>query len=230
MHLRPRERLQSGGPEKLTDEELLSIVLGHGNSQVDVVTISKSVIQRLKTLESWPTFDQIAAIPGIGPAKCCQIMAILALNRRNLLPRIRNSLKKPDDALPYLNAIRFSRQEKFAVITLDGHHQAIDTHIVTIGLANQSQIHPRETFNPAIRDHAVSILIAHNHPSGFLQPSQADLNATRKLHQAAQIVGIPILDHLIVGETGFYSIRENHPEYFQAGAFAANERNQVQGS
>jgi DNA repair protein RadC len=214
QHLRPRERIQKDGPSDLADEELISIVFGHGNSKLDVLSLSKSLIHFLKQSQSYPSYPEIVRLPGMGPAKTCQVLALLELNRRNLVPRIRQSIQKPVDALPYLTQIRFERQEKFAVITLDGHHHAVETHIVTVGLANQSQIHARETFFPAIRDQAVSILVAHNHPSGHLLPSDADLQATRKLSQAGKVLGIPLVDHLIVAETGVYSIREHHADCF----------------
>jgi DNA repair protein RadC len=124
------------------------------------------------------------------------------------------SIQKPVNAIPYLAAEMTATQEHFVVLTLDGHHQVIQKHIVTIGLANQSQIHPRETFRPAIMDSAVSIIIAHNHPSGHLEPSQADLAATKKLSEAGKILGIPVIDHLIIGKGQVYSIREHFSNYF----------------
>jgi DNA repair protein RadC len=100
------------------------------------------------------------------------------------------------------------------VLTLDGNNQIIKKHTITVGLANQSHIHPRETFFPAIQDRAVSILVAHNHPSGNLEPSEADLVATKRLVEVSKTMGIPLLDHLIVSENGFLSLRERFPAYF----------------
>jgi DNA repair protein RadC len=113
-----------------------------------------------------------------------------------------------------LGALRSAPQECVVVLTLDGNNQVIKSHTITRGLANQSQIHPRETFYPAIHDRAVSILVAHNHPSGNLEPSEADLIATRRLVEVSKTLGIPVLDHLIVAEGGFLSIREKYPAYF----------------
>ena len=100
------------------------------------------------------------------------------------------------------------------VLTLDGNNQLISNHIVTVGLVNQSQIHPRETFRCAILHNAVSIMIAHNHPSGNLEPSESDLAATRRLCESGKTLGIPLLDHLIVSSEGFVSLRERYPAYF----------------
>lgn len=121
---------------------------------------------------------------------------------------------RPQDALPALAFIRISPQENFVVVDLDGSHQIIEVRRVTLGLANQSQIHPRETFRGAIQNNAVSILIAHNHPSGNLEPSQSDMAATRRLVDAGRTIGISILDHLIVAADGFRSLREAFPHLF----------------
>lgn len=124
-------------------------------------------------------------------------------------------VRTPSDILPLLSPDMTERQERFIVITLDGSHNVIKKHVVTIGLANQSQIHPRETFFPAVQDQAVSIIVAHNHPSGNLEPSDSDLAATRRLVDASKTMGIPVLDHLIVIPSGsFRSLREFSPQLF----------------
>lgn len=113
---------------------------------------------------------------------------------------------------PSLLDLATVKQEQVVVITLDGHNQVIKRHIVTVGIANASLIHPREVFKPAIMDSAVSIIVAHNHPSGNLQPSEVDIRATRKLAGAAKLLGIPLLDHLIFAASGHKSIRESNPK------------------
>lgn len=131
----------------------------------------------------------------------------------NLLVQ-RTRVRTPKDALPALVEIRNSPQEIFMVLDLDGNHQIIEARKVTVGLVNQSQIHPRETFRGAIQNNAVSILVAHNHPSGNLEPSESDLAATRRLVEVSKTIGIPILDHVIVSRDGFVSLRERFPAYF----------------
>ncbi len=123
-------------------------------------------------------------------------------------------IRTPKDALPALSTIRFSPQEVFMVLDLDGNNQIITVREVTVGLVNQSPVHPRETFRGAILSNAVSILIAHNHPSGNLEPSEADLVATKRLVEVSKTIGIGLLDHLIVGVAGFVSLRERFPAYF----------------
>lgn len=210
----PREKLLRAGPGSLTNAELLAIVLGNGSRSKDVLSLSQEVVERLALLEEDPTLDTFLAIAGVGPSKGCQILASLEFSRRYLLSRRRLRIRTPKDALPMLAFLRASAQENFVVITLDGNNQVIKLHPVTVGLANQSQIHPRETFHPAVADRAVSILIAHNHPSGNLEPSESDLAATRRLVEVSRTLGIPILDHLIVTDAGFLSLRERFPACF----------------
>jgi len=127
----------------------------------------------------------------------------------------RKKILKPKDAWEMLTEERVQVQEVLVVLTLDGGHQVINKHVVTRGLANQCQIHPREVFRPAIQDAAVAIVCAHNHPSGELAPSEADVIATRKLAEAGKVLGIPLLDHIIVtSSNGFSSIRERHQGLF----------------
>lgn len=127
---------------------------------------------------------------------------------------VRARIRTPGDAVGELARIRMSEQERFMVILLDGSNAVIESVVVTVGLVNQSQVHPRETFRPAVAQNAVSIILAHNHPSGNLEPSESDLAATRRLAEAGRLLGIPVMDHVIVASTGFKSIRESHPAYF----------------
>ena len=123
-------------------------------------------------------------------------------------------ISNPESVLPLLGSIQCESQEVFMVITLDGSSQTIQAREVTRGLVNQSQIHPREVFRQAIKDNAVSIVIAHNHPSGSLNASAADQETTKRLVKASKIIGIGILDHIIVSPKGHKSIREENPELF----------------
>lgn len=125
-----------------------------------------------------------------------------------------NKVRQPQDAWPLLASIAHDTQENVMILTLDGNAQLIRRAIVTRGLANQCQIHPREVFRTAIVDGACSVMLAHNHPSGSLEPSEPDLTATRRISEAGRTIGISLLDHLIVSRNGIYSIRENFPGYF----------------
>jgi DNA repair protein RadC len=210
----PREKLMERGPGHLSNAELLAVVLGRGQPGKDVLTLAGEVVETLSGLEEELTLDTLIGIKGIGVGKGCQILASIEFSRRFLTARKKLKVRTPKDALPLLGALREAAQECVMVLTLDGNNQVIKAHTITRGLANQSQIHPRETFYPAIQDRAVSILVAHNHPSGNLEPSEADLIATRRLVEVSKTLGIPVVDHLIVAEGGFLSIRERYPAYF----------------
>jgi DNA repair protein RadC len=211
---RPREKLMDAGPGGLSNVELLAIILGRGQPGKDALTLATEVVDKLGQLQEELTLDTLMGIDGIGPAKGCQILASIEFSKRFLTARKRIKIRTPKDALPLLGELRTAKQESVVVITLDGNNQVIKTHPITRGLANQSQIHPRETFYPAIQDRAVSLLVAHNHPSGNFEPSESDLIATRRLVEVSRTLGIPILDHVIVSEGGFLSIRERYPAYF----------------
>ena len=211
---RPREKLLQNGPESLTNTELLAVVLGRGQPGKDVLTLAAEVVDKLGRLEAELTLEALESIHGIGQGKGCQIIASIEFSKRFLLARKKVKIRTPKDALPFLASLRSELRESVVVLTLDGNNQIIKKHAITTGLANQSQIHPRETFFPAIKDLAVSIMVAHNHPSGNLEPSESDLIATRRLVEVSKTMGIPLLDHLIVSENGWLSIRERFPAYF----------------
>ncbi len=134
--------------------------------------------------------------------------------RADMVRETGGKVRTPKDILPLLALERVAEQEILVVFTLDGNNQVIKKHQVTKGLVNQSQFHPREIYRVAIQDNAVSIMVAHNHPSGNLDPSEADLVATRRLVEVAKTIGIPVLDHIIVAASGFLSLRERFPAYF----------------
>jgi len=211
---RPREKLAAKGTMALSNEELLAVIFGRGHRGKDVMVLAQEVTRFLSSLHDLPTLKDLCGIQGVGPGKGCQILAALELSRRFLTRRRRIRIRKPEDALPYLASMRERRQECFTVLTLDGSHQVIRAHEITVGLADRSQVHPRETFACALEDRAVSIMVAHNHPSGSLEASANDLLTTRRLAEAGQLLRIPVVDHLIVAEEGFVSLREKYPDYF----------------
>src|SRR5690606_19794353 len=171
-------------------------------------TLAGEATLYLERVTEMPTLPELTRIHGIGHGKACQILAALELSRRFLTRRHRTRIRQAADALPYLASLRGRRQECFVVLTLDGSHQIIRAHQITVGLANQSQVHPRETFACALEDRAVGIMAAHNHPSGSLDPSSEDLATTRRLAEAGRLLGIPLLDHLIVTAEGYTSLRQ----------------------
>ncbi len=117
-------------------------------------------------------------------------------------------ISSPSDAYTVLKRYSNARTERFLVVLLNGAHDVVSVRIITVGLLNRTIVHPREVFRPAIVENAASIVLSHNHPSNKLEPSPEDLEITRRLQDAGEILGIPVLDHLIIGRTGFYSMVE----------------------
>lgn len=206
--LMPREKLQRFGAARLTDLELLRILIGSGNKQASAEQIAKRLLGLLRDRGNAVTYQEVSNIQGMGPAKTCEIIALFELGRRYLLPADRPVIRKPEDAFDQLGNIRNRKQECFTVLTLDGASRLIDNTIVFQGTLNQSLVHPREIFAKAIEDRAAFIILAHNHPSGSLEPSQEDEIVTRKLRDAGELMGIEVVDHLIVTSHGYRSLNE----------------------
>lgn len=203
---RPREKLAKKGPAALSDYELLMAIIGSGNAQADVTKIARDVHKIIKAKGSELAYDDLLAVKSLGPARITQIMAGFELWRRQFEVSDRPIIDSSEKATELLADIRNKKQEYFVVITLDGGNRLIAKRVVTIGTLTASLIHPREVLADAITDRAASVIIAHNHPSGNLDPSQADLDTTARLHAAAELLGINLVDHIIVTKTASKSI------------------------
>ena len=204
---RPRERLASKGPEALSDTELLAVLLGSGVKGKDVFQVAHAILQKLDRDGEKINVKALVSIEGVGFARACQIVASFELARRRLLKKS-IVIQNAEDALPLISYIADKKQEYFLCISLNGANEVIRNRVVTVGLLNTNQVHPREVFADAISDRAASIILAHNHPSGVLKPSPNDLAATKQLVDAGKILGIPVLDHLIITKTDFLSFKE----------------------
>lgn len=142
----------------------------------------------------------------MGQAKACQIVAAFELARR-FSQRERPVIREPKDVIPYIQHIADKKQEYFLCLTLNGVGEVIQARVVTVGLLDSSQVHPREVFADAITDRAAGIIVAHNHPSGKLEPSPEDLAITRQLAEAGKLLGIELLDHIIITKNGWLSLK-----------------------
>lgn len=204
---RPREKMRVKGASALTDEELVQVILGRGVEGNDIRAMSKDIARLIREKKRDLTESDLTQIRGMGPAKADQILAAFELARRHLL---RDTVKivSAQDALPLLADITDRKQEHFVCISLNGASEVIEKRIVTIGLLDRSQVHPREVFADVIADRAAAVLLAHNHPSGDIRPSDNDLRIHRQLCDAAGILGIRVQDHLIIGKFGHYSFAE----------------------
>ncbi|MGD9158364.1 MAG: DNA repair protein RadC [Desulfobacteraceae bacterium] len=206
---RPREKLVLKGTKALSDVELLAVLLGSGIKGKDVIRIAREILKKMNKGGEILEIDSLLTIDGIGLARAGQLLAALEFARRHLLKES-NTIKKPGDAFPLLAHIADKKQEYFLCLTLNGANEVIGNRIITIGLLNRNQIHPREVFADAISDRAASIIIAHNHPSGLLEPGPEDLDTTNRLVDAGLVLGIAVLDHVIVSKNGYYSFKENN--------------------
>ncbi|MBH1956950.1 DNA repair protein RadC [Candidatus Saccharibacteria bacterium] len=204
--LRPREKLQARGAEALSDYELLMAIIGSGTAQADVTKIARDVRKLIAENGSQLTYEDLLTVKSLGPAKAANIMAGFELWRRQFEVSERPIIDSPEKAVEQLADIRDKKQEYFVCLTLDGANRLIAKRIITIGTLTASLIHPREVFADAITDRAASIIVAHNHPSGNLETSQADRGVTSRLKEASAIIGIELIDHIIVTKNTNISI------------------------
>ena len=206
-HKRPREKLIERGAEVLSDVELVAILLGSGTKGKSVFRVAKAILRKLDKEGERLEAKSLIDLEGVGLAKACQILAAFEFSRRRFF---RNSVKvrKAQDVLPYLADIASKRQEYFLCISLNGANEVIGSRVVTVGLVNSSQIHPREVFANVISDRAASVILAHNHPSGVLEPSVDDMAVTKQMVGAGELLGIPVLDHIIISPKGYLSFKE----------------------
>lgn len=207
--LMPREKLKKYGVAHLTDIELLRILIGSGNQRTTAEQIARRLLRLLQEKGSAVSYQDVSKVPGMGPAKTCEIIALFELGRRYLIPPDRPVIASAEDAFEQLRFLADRRQECFAMLTLDGASRLVDSTVVFQGTLNQSLIHPREIFAKALEDRAASIILAHNHPSGSLEPSRDDELVTKRLMEIGDLMGIAVLDHLIVTKSGFYSLVGN---------------------
>lgn len=207
---RPREKLVKYGPEKLTKQELLAVILRIGRKGENVLGLAGRILRLIDFSASVSlTFSELKNIHGLGQAKACQLLACFELGRRIFQNKEINisRILSPKDVFDNLKDMRESRKEHFVVFFLDARSQQIKREVVSIGTVNANLAHPREVFEPAVKCLAVQIITAHNHPSGNVDPSEEDLETTRRLSEAGKILGIELADHIIVTKKDFYSFK-----------------------
>lgn len=201
---RPREKLQARGAAALSDTELLQVIIGSGIQGADVTKIARNIHKLLLTHGYKLTLDQLTAIRGVSAATATKLVALFELAERHLKQETR--IDSPEAAAALVPELRTATQEHLVVLSLDGANRLIAKRLVTIGTLNASLVHPREVFADPLQDRAASIIVVHNHPSGTLEPSEADTIVTQRLRESGQLLGIALVDHLIVTKTGVISI------------------------
>jgi DNA repair protein RadC len=211
---RPRERLLAGGPRGLSDAELLALLLAGGRPGRSAIDLARELLARFGGVAGLFTAPRatLLATPGIGPARWCALQAALELARRSVAEdlRTRDALCSPEEVGRYLAlSLQHSQQEVFAVLFLDSRNRLLAAEELFRGTLSQTAVYPREVVRRALERNAAAVILAHNHPSGLAEPSQADRTLTEALRRALQCLDIPVLDHLIVAGGRRYSFAEN---------------------
>lgn len=203
---RPREKLEKYGTVKLADHELLAIVLGSGIKGTNVIQLARKIVKLVNEvgLEKI-TLEDLKGIRGLGDAKAMQIISALEFGRRQFVksPEI---IMTPEKVFELCVDFRNSKKEHFVAFYLDSRNALIAREVISIGILNASIVHPREVFEPALRLGAASIIIVHNHPSGDTTPSNEDFEVTKRLKEAAKLLGIHLQNHFIVTKTSHSNI------------------------
>ncbi|MBR5318408.1 MAG: DNA repair protein RadC [Peptococcaceae bacterium] len=214
QHARPRERMEMLGAARLSDRELLAILLATGGRDCSALDLAEQLLVQYKGLSGLRdvALDELMQQKGIGVAKAATIAAAVELGKRictggcGYRPVIGSSA---DAARILQGQLQGLDREHFLVLLLNQKQALISIETVSVGILNGSLVHPREVFKPAIRRSASTMILVHNHPSGVCEPSEQDLQVTQRLKEVGKIVGIEVIDHIIIGEDTYYSFREN---------------------
>lgn len=213
-HDRPREKLQKSGVTALGDNELLALLLGHGSSGVTALSLANEILSLAGGAHGLTRLhrDQLARIPGIGPAQASRVLAGVELGRRTLLvsARARPRFLQPRDIAAFLLPQYGAHPvERFGVVLLDTRYRLLSTRVISVGSLDASTAHPREVFREALVAGAAAAVVFHNHPSGDPTPSRDDIEITARMKQAGEVVGVELIDHLILADTHYCSMKES---------------------
>ena len=203
-----REKVLEHGFTFLFDEELVMLILGSGTRQIPVEVMAERIVEILDDFDSSNVVEGLLTLKGVGQGKALSIAAAIELGRRRSC-HLRAPIKKPCDIVPFLKNYAVSDKEHFLLVTLNGGHEIIQIHVISVGTLNRTLIHPREVFSVAIQENAAAIIVSHNHPSGNCEPSEEDIEVTETLEKVSIIMGIELLDHVIVSRESYFSFREN---------------------
>ena len=212
---RPREKMAANGAAVLTDAELIAILLRTGTAEKSAIDIASEMTADgglYKRLAGITRLNELTNIKGLGQAKAATVLAALEIGRRiaSAKPIEKIHLSCPQDVADFLMPrLRYAAKEQFVVILLNNKNKVIGTEVVSEGSLSSSIVHPREVYAPAILHHAAAIMVAHNHPSGDPKPSTEDTEVTRVLARSGKVLGIPMIDHVIIGDGNYYSFLEN---------------------
>jgi DNA repair protein RadC len=212
-HDRPREKLQRGGASALGDNELVAVVIGHGAAGLGALALANEILTLAGGARGLTRLhcDQLSALAGIGPAQASRILAAVELGRRTLVAgdRPRPQFRRPRDIAAYLLP-QFGAHpvERFGIMLLDTRYRLLSTRLISVGSLDASVAHPREVFREALLAGAGAVVAFHNHPSGDATPSPDDLALTERLRSAGEVVGVDLIDHVILADVEYCSVRE----------------------
>lgn len=203
-----REKSLRFGMAYPCDEELVMLILGSGTKDVPIETMAKKIVNVLDDTDINDYIEALLNIKGVGESKALAIAAALELGRRRSC-HLKAPINTPEDLIPFVRNYAVSQKEHFILVTLNGGHEIIQIHCVSVGTLNRTLIHPREVFEQAIKENAAAIIICHNHPSGNSEPSKEDIETTKILQEASIIMGIKLLDHIIIDCESYFSFVEH---------------------
>lgn len=207
---RPREKIESRGAEALSEDELIALLLGSGCRGESALELAARLRGACSRGLARASLAELREVNGVGLARAASVSAAVELGRRLFSRDVRPLLDSPArvaDQVPA--AVRAGRKEHFLAFYVNARSQLVHSETVSIGTLSASLVHPREVFAPAMSCAAAGVIVAHNHPSGDCSPSAEDRDATRRLTRSGELLGIPLMDHLIVSERGFFSFKEN---------------------
>ena len=211
MILRPREKLLAQGAHNLTEAELLAILLGTGSTKQNALVLGDALLKHFPLKKLNGQFRKLVQYPGVGAAKAARIAAALELGERLYSPVsvTKIIIQTAQDVLLQVRDIADKKQEYLVVLYLNARHELVQKEVVGVGSLNSLRITPKEIFSHALQTPCASIIVAHNHPSNDPSPSDDDIQFTKRIHEAGEVLGIPLIDHLVVSASGYYSFRED---------------------
>jgi DNA repair protein RadC len=207
---KPREKLRKHGPAALKNYELMAVILGRGTKKEGILELAQRIMSQYGEQAAFSEGDveKIEKALGLSPVQACQVVAAFELGKRLFGKQTDVFLRSPEEVFQYAKDLARLKKEHLRGLYLDTRNKLIRDEVIAIGTLNQSLSHPREVFHPAIESNAAAIILVHNHPSGDPSPSKDDIELTKQIYQASKILGIDILDHVIIGNERYFSLKE----------------------
>jgi len=207
---KPREKLRRYGPSALKNYELMAVILGRGTKKEGVLELARRIMAQYGTQAIFADGDveKIEKVLGLSPVQACQVVAVSELGKRLFGRQAEVFLRSPEEVFQYTKDMARLQQEHLRGLYVDTRNKLIRDEVIAIGSLNSSFAHPREVFHPAVEHHAAAIILIHNHPSGDPSPSKDDIKLTERLLEVSKILSIDLLDHLIIGNEKYFSLKE----------------------